>query len=79
MALYWEPVWEEDTLIGYMVYLQEVEGRRAHFALRSFVPPKHASAMNFQGKELKTFKVDADAVLIDMHIYELLPLLVRIE
>jgi hypothetical protein len=34
--------------------------------------------MNFQGKELKTFKVDGDAVLIDMHIYELLPLLVRI-
>jgi hypothetical protein len=78
MALYWEPVLEEDTLVGYMVYLQEVAGRRAHFALRSFVPPKHASARNFQGKELKTFKVDADAVLIDMHIHELLPLMVRI-
>ncbi|MDR0326778.1 MAG: hypothetical protein LBI05_00625 [Planctomycetaceae bacterium] len=78
MALYWEPAWEGDTLIGYMVYLQEVGGRRAHFALRSFVPPQHAAAMNFQGKELKTLKVDADAVLIDMHIYELLPLMVRI-
>jgi hypothetical protein len=42
------------------------------------VPPKRAAAMNFQGKELKTFKVDADAVLIDMRVYELLPLLVRI-
>ena len=78
MALYWEPVLEADSLVGYMVYLQEVEGRRAHFALRSFVSPKKATAMNFQGKEGKTFKVDADAVLIDMHIYELLPLLVRI-
>ena len=77
-ALYWEPVWESDKFIGYRVYLQETEGRRAHFALRSFVPPKHASAMNFQGKELKTFKVDTDAVLIDMHMYELLPLMVRI-
>ena len=77
-ALYWETIWESDRLIGYMVYLQEMAGRRAHFALRSFVPPKHASAMNFQGKEIKTFKVDADAVLIDMHIYELLPLMVKI-
>jgi hypothetical protein len=34
--------------------------------------------MNFQGKERKTFKVDADAVLIDMHSYELLPLMVKI-
>ena len=77
VALYWEPVLEEDALVGYMVYLQETEGRRAHFALRSFLPPKKASAMNFQRKELKTFKIDTDAVLIDMHTYELLPLLVR--
>jgi hypothetical protein len=77
IALYWEPVFEEDKLAGYMIYLQETEGRRAHCVLRSFIPPKKASAMNFQGKELKTFKTDADAVLIDMHGYELLPLLVR--
>ena len=77
-ALHWEPVLEAETMIGYMVYLQETEGRRAHFALRSFVPPKRASAVNFQGKELKTLKIDADAVLIDMHVYELLPLMVRI-
>ena len=77
VALYWEPVFEEDELVGYMVYLQETEGCRAHFALRSFLPPKKASAMNFQRKELKTFKIDTDAVLIDMHIYELLPLFVR--
>ena len=75
-ALHWEPVLESDTLIGFMVYLQETEGRRAHFALRSFVPPKRASAMNFQGKERKTFKISADAVLIDMHVHELLPLMV---
>jgi hypothetical protein len=78
MALYWEPIVEGDVLTGYMVYLQETEGRRAHFALRSFFPPKHAAAMNFQGKELKTFKVESDAVLIDMHICELLPLMVKI-
>ena len=77
VALHWEPVLESDVLVGFMVYLQEVEGRRAHFALRSFVPPNRAAAMNFQGKELKTFKVNDDAVLIDMHAYELLPLMVR--
>ena len=77
VALYWEPVLESDKLVGFMVYLQEIEGCRAHFVLRSFVSPKRASAMNFQGKELKTFKVKDDAVLIDMHAYELLPLMVR--
>ena len=77
VALHWEPILESDKPVGYMVYLQETEGRRAHFALRSFVPPKRATAMNFQGKELKTLKVDGDAVLIDMHVHELLPLMVR--
>ena len=78
VALHWEPIFEAgDKPVGYMVYLQEFEGRRAHFALRSFLPPKRAVAMNFQGKELKTLKTKGDAVLIDMHIYELLPLLVR--
>jgi len=77
VALHWEPILEADKPVGYMVYLQETEGRRAHFALRSFVPPKRAAAMNFQGKELKPIKVNADAVLIDMRGYELLPLMVK--
>jgi len=77
LALHWEVIQEADKLIGWMVYLQEVEGRKAHFALRSFLQPKHAAAMNFQGKELKTFKISADAVLIDMHAHELLPLMVK--
>jgi alpha-mannosidase len=77
VALYWEPVLEEEKLTGYMVYLQETAGRRAHFALRSFVLPKHAAAMDLLGNERKTFKTDADAVLIDMHGHELLPLLVK--
>jgi len=77
VALHWEPIMEADKPVGYMVYLLETEGRRAHFALRSFVPPKRAAAMNFQGKELKTLKVNGDAVLIDMHAHELLPLMVR--
>jgi len=78
MALYWEPLLESDILVGYMVYLQETEGRRAHFTLHSFLPPKEASAMDFQGKERKTFKVDGDTVLLDMRAHELLPLMVRI-
>jgi hypothetical protein len=79
MALHWEPMLEADKLTGYMVYLQELEGRRVHFALRSFLVPKQASAKNFHGKERKTFKTDGDAVLIDMHAYELLPLMVSVE
>jgi len=78
IALHWEAITESDTLIGYMVYLQETEGRRAHFALRSFVSPKHAAAMNLLGRELKKFKINDDAVLIDMHAHELLPLMVKI-
>jgi hypothetical protein len=78
IALHWEAVLETDKLVGYMVYLQETEGRRAHFALRSFLPPKPATAMNFCGKEIKTFKTNGDAVLIDMHAHELLPILVRL-
>ena len=77
MALYWEPVWETEKVVGCMVYLQETEGRRAHFALRSFMPPKRAAAMNFLGKEVKTFKTEEDAVLLDMHPHELLPLMIR--
>ena len=77
VALHWESVFESERLVGYMVYLQEVEGRRGHFALRSFLLPLRASAMNFQGGEIKTFKIKDDAVLIDMHVYELLPLMVR--
>jgi len=78
LALHWEAVLEADRLVGFMVYLQETEGCRAHFALRSFVQPKSASAMNLLGRESKTFKINADAVLIDMHGYELLPLMVKI-
>ena len=78
VALHWEPVLESDKLVGCMVYLQETAGQRAHFALRSFLLPKQASAMNLRGRELKTFKISADAVLIDMHSYELLPLMIRI-
>ena len=77
VALHWAPVLEEEKVAGYVVYLQEVAGRRGHFALRSFLPPVSASARNLQGQELKTFKVKEDAVLIDMHRYELLPLMVR--
>jgi alpha-mannosidase len=77
MALHWEPIHESEQCIGLMVYLQETSGRRVHFALRSFLPPKSAAAMNFQGKELKTFKIQDDAVLIDMHPHELLPLMIK--
>ena len=77
IALYWEPVIEADKTVGYRVFLQETDGRRAHFALRSFLPPKRAVAMNLMGKEQKTLKTNADAVLIDMHSHELLPILVR--
>ena len=78
VALHWEVIQEEERGVGCMVYLQEVEGRKAHFALRTFLSPKHAAAMDFLGKERKTFKVDADAVLIDMHAYELLPLMIKL-
>jgi alpha-mannosidase len=77
VALHWEPVYEAEQLVGCMVYLQEVEGRKAHFALRSFLPPNQAAATDLLGKERKTFKVDADAAFIDMHAYELLPLLLK--
>jgi len=77
VALHWEPILEADKPVGFMVYLQETEGRRAHFALRSFVQPKRAAAMNFQGKELKPIKITSDTILIDMRGYELLPLMVR--
>ena len=78
IALHWEPQLESDKLTGYTVYLLETEGRRAHFALRSFVSPKQAAAMNLLGKELKKFRIDGDAVLIDMHAHEVLPLKVQI-
>ena len=79
LALHWEAVWELEKLVGYMVYLQEVSGHRAHFVLRSFLHPVRAAAMNFQGQELKPIKVQDDAVLIDMHAYEILPLRVWLE
>jgi hypothetical protein len=77
VALHWEAIQEAEELVGYMVYLREMSGRRAHFALRSFLQPKHASSMNLLGKELKVLKIKDDAVLIDMHAYELLPLMVK--
>ncbi|MDR0522307.1 MAG: hypothetical protein LBH00_10710 [Planctomycetaceae bacterium] len=72
-ALYWEPVVENGKPAGVTVYLKNTENRSVHFALRSFLPPKKAAAVNFHGKEIKTLKTDGDAVQIDMHGFELLP------
>jgi alpha-mannosidase len=77
IALHWGTIAEEGKAAGLIVYLLETEGRRAHFALRSFLPPKEAAVINFHGKELKSLKVDTDAVLIDMHGYELLPVKIK--
>ena len=79
VALHWEPVLLNDKPVGCRIFLLETEGRRAHFSLHSFLPPKKAVAGDLLGEELKEFKLDTDAVLIDMHARELLPLTVWFE
>jgi len=78
VALHWEPVFEDEKPVGFKVFLLETEGKRAHFAFRSFLAPVKAAGINLLGEELKEFKIDGDAVLLDMHSYELLPLSVRL-
>ncbi|MDR2705351.1 MAG: hypothetical protein LBC02_06200 [Planctomycetaceae bacterium] len=83
VALYWQPISENDKPIGFKVFLLETEGKHAHFAFHLFRTPLKATATNLldeknddeQNKtEIKEFKIDGDAVLIDMHAHELLPL-----
>ena len=74
IALHWEPIFDGDNRIGLRVFLLETEGRRAHFPLRSFRLPKQAVKQDLLGNTVKELKVDDDAVLIDMHGHELLPL-----
>jgi hypothetical protein len=78
VALYWKPLTENDQLIGFKVFLLETEGKRAHFAFHLFRTPVKAIATNLSDEknetEIKEFKIDGDAVLIDMHGHELLPL-----
>ncbi|MDR2756301.1 MAG: hypothetical protein LBC20_11395, partial [Planctomycetaceae bacterium] len=78
VALYWKPLIENDLSIGFKVFLLETEGKRAHFAFHSFRTPVKATTTNLSGEknetEIKELKIDGDAVLIDMHGHELLPL-----
>lgn len=83
VALYWEPIFEAteehdaetpERATGFRVFLLETEGRRAHFALHSFLPPRSAAATNLLEEKIKELKVDGDRILIDMHGHELLPL-----
>ncbi|MDR2116841.1 MAG: hypothetical protein LBP87_10730 [Planctomycetaceae bacterium] len=78
IALHWEPLLENDQPVGFKVFLLETEGKRAHFAFHSFRTPVKAIATNLQPEktetEIKELKIDGDAVLIDMHGHELLPL-----
>ncbi|MDR3232242.1 MAG: hypothetical protein LBT46_01005 [Planctomycetaceae bacterium] len=77
VALHWEPLIKDANAAGFIVYLLETEGRRAHFALRMFRNPAEAAAINLLGGEVKTLKTDGDAVLMDIHAHELLPVRVR--
>jgi hypothetical protein len=83
VALYWQPISENDKPIGFKVFLLETEGKRARFAFHSFRTPVKAVATNLLNEnnetntnktEIKEFKIDGDIVLIDMHGHELLPL-----
>jgi hypothetical protein len=74
VALHWEPLFDGDKRIGLRVFLLETEGRRAHFALRSFKAFQRAVKQDLLGNTIKDIKIDDDAALIDMHGHELLPL-----
>ncbi|MDR0336648.1 MAG: hypothetical protein LBI18_06115 [Planctomycetaceae bacterium] len=81
VAIYWQPLSQNDQLVGMKVFLLETEGKRAHFSFHLFRTPVKAVATNLSdeilnevGNEMKEFKIDGDAILIDMHGYELLPL-----
>lgn len=79
VALHWEPVVDGGKALGARIFLLETEGRRAHFALSSFLKPIRAMATDLLGQEVKELKIDDDRVLIDMHGHEILPLVVRFE
>ncbi|GHT45735.1 hypothetical protein FACS189454_05710 [Planctomycetales bacterium] len=81
VALHWETLFDDETEkpVGLTAYLYETEGKRASFSFRFFKPPVEASVTNLLGEEMKTPKIKDDAVLIDMHAYELLPLSVWFE
>jgi hypothetical protein len=81
VALYWQPLYENGNMVGIKVFLLETDGKRAHFSFRLFRTPVKAAAANLseetrneESKDIKEFKIDGDAVLIDMHGHELLPL-----
>jgi hypothetical protein len=78
VALYWEPVIENEKTLGLTVFLLETEGRRAHFPFRSFLTPKKAVTKNLLDEEQKELKIESDAVLIDMHGHELLPVMIML-
>lgn len=81
VALHWEPIYdgeEGSNPVGFQVFLLETEGRRARFALQSFLAPLRAAATNFLGEELKELDIESGAVQVDMHARQLLPLTVRV-
>ncbi|MDR1269626.1 MAG: hypothetical protein LBK82_08880 [Planctomycetaceae bacterium] len=78
VALYWQPIYENEKPVGIKVFLLETEGKRAHFAFHLFRKPVKATPTNLSGETPnEEFKIDGDAVLIDMHGHELLPLEIR--
>ena len=81
IALTWEPVVDSETggITAIRTILQETEGHRIRFSLRSFLPIIKAAATDLFGAEIKDLTVKEDGVVIEMHEYEMLPLTLLIK
>jgi alpha-mannosidase len=76
-ALHQKPEPAHDAPFGFVVRLAETEGRARDVKLRCFRTPTAASVQDFQGQTLATLAIEADAVNIPMHRFEMIDVELR--
>lgn len=66
LATAWEPLWDDDKIVGFRTRLLETAGRAARCKLRCLRPVASARQLNFQGESLGDVRVEGDTVQLEL-------------
>ncbi len=70
VATHWEPLVEDQRVVGFRARLMETQGSSVRCKLRSFRAAKTARQVDFLGETMVQLPVEDDAVVIDFTSYE---------
>jgi alpha-mannosidase len=70
LATHWEPLAEDDRVVGFRARLLETAGRAGRARLQAFKPIQAARHVDFLGQALAQLTLDEGAVLLDFTAHE---------